>query len=288
MPIKPTIRDYGSSFGVFGGRSLTDYTVSSGNIDTEKLNVNYMEDGVEFNRFEESIKDFILARLGSPIVRVELSPFQIKTAIDEAITLLSHHAPLWTRQLAAFQATAGENLYELPLFIMHNLSYVVYKKTLLTIASQSGTLEFDFFIKYFQDNHLFSDFSVGEFLLLQQHLEQLRKILSQEGTWDILDNRYLQVYPTPVTNGQTIIVEYRALNSDTIHPAYRNWIQRYSLACSKEILGQIRGKYKTLASPGGGAQLNGEELIQQSVLEKEDLYTKLLEEIEEPPVFTMF
>ena len=62
MPVRPTIRDYGSSFGTFGGSNINDYFVSSTNIDTEKLNVNYMEDGVEFNRFEETIKDFVLAR----------------------------------------------------------------------------------------------------------------------------------------------------------------------------------------------------------------------------------
>jgi len=287
MPIRPKIRPYGSSFGTFSGELINDYSLS-GNIDTSKLGATTMQGTVELSEFEQTLKDFVMARLGSPVVRVELSDYQIKTAIDEAITLLSHHAPLWMRQIAAFGATAGINVYELPRFIMDNLSYVVYKKTLLTIASQAGTLEFDFFIKYFQDNHLFSDFSVGEFYLLQSHLEQMRKILSQEGTWDVLDNRFLQIYPTPVTNGQTVILEYRAINSETIHPAYRNWIQRYALAVSKEILGQVRGKYKVLPGPGGGSQLNGPELSQQAEQEKEKLKEELLIELEEPPTFTLF
>lgn len=229
-----------------------------------------------------------MARLGHPVVRVELTDFQIKTAIDEAVSHMSHHAPLWTRQIAVFQAEAGENLYELPPFMIHNLQYVVYKKTLLSIAAQSGTLEFDFFIKYFQENHLLNDFSVGEFFLLQQNLEQIRKVLSQEGTWDILNNKYLQLYPPPVSENQVVIIEYRALDTDTIHPAYRSWIQRYALAVGKEILGQTRGKYAVLPGPGGGSQLNGDKLTEQAYREKEALMEELLLEIEEPPIITLF
>jgi len=288
MPVRPKTRIYGSSFGDYGGNHLNDYSVCSNNIDPDRLNDNRLNDGTELNRFEESIRDFILARLGHPLVRVELTDFQIKTAIDEAVSHMSHHAPLWTRQIAAFETTAGQNLYELPSFMMHNLSYVVYKKSLLSIAAQSGTLEFDFFIKYFQDNHLLNDFSVGEFLLLQQNLEQIRKVLSQEGSWDVINNKYLQLYPVPVNESQTVIIEYRALDTNTIHPAYRNWIQRYALAVGKEILGQTRGKYAVLPGPGGGSQLNGDKLSEQAYKEKELLMEELMTEIEEPPVFTLF
>ena len=116
----------------------------------------------------------------------------------------------------------------------------------------------------------------------------MRKILGQEGAWDLINGNVLQLYPTPVIDGQDVIVVFRGLDSATMHPYYINWIQRYSLAVAKGVLGGIRGKYKTLPSPGGGAQLNGMELIQQSEKEKEVLKEELLIEIEEPPVFTMY
>jgi 3-hydroxyacyl-CoA dehydrogenase len=53
-------------------------------------------------------------------------------------------------------------------------------------------------------------------------------------------------------------------------------------------LGEVRGKYKSLPSPGGGASLNGADLMQQSVQEKDKLKEELLSEIEEPPAFTLF
>ena len=87
---------------------------------------------------------------------------------------------------------------------------------------------------------------------------------------------------------QPVIVIYRALNSDTIHPAYRNWIQQYATACAKGVLGQIRGKYQTVPSPGGGAKLNGDLLIKESQEEKEKLIKRLLDEFEEPARFSTY
>ena len=116
----------------------------------------------------------------------------------------------------------------------------------------------------------------------------IRKILSQEGSWDIINGNILQLYPTPTRDGETVILVFRGLDTATMHPYYRNWIQRYALAVAKGILGEVRGKYSSLPSPGGGASLNGAALTQQSEQEKEKLKEELLSEIEEPPAFTLF
>ena len=115
-----------------------------------------------------------------------------------------------------------------------------------------------------------------------------RKILGQEGSFSVLDNQYLQIEPRPVGNNQTVILIYRGLNSDTLHPAYRNWIQLYALACSKATLGQIRGKYQTVPSPGGGAKLNGDSLVKEGAEEKKELLERLLNEFEEPARFSTY
>jgi len=286
--VDPILLGTGDTFGTYGGNRLGDTDIYSTAIDASKLNITTLADPIELTTFEETIRDFVLARLGHPVVRVELTDYQIKTAIDEAITDLDYHAPMWTTQFASFQTSAGINAYMLPMHIAYNLTYVVYKKSLLSIQNMAGSLEFDFFIKYFQDNFLFSNFSVSDFYLLQSHLEMIRKVLGQEGTWDLVNGNVLYLYPTPVLNSQTCILVFRALDAATLHPYYRNWIQRYALAAAKGILGEIRGKYTTLPSPGGGAQLNGKDLTQQSMQEKEKLKEELLFEIEEPPVFTMF
>jgi hypothetical protein len=286
--IDPKLVGYGDTFGNYGGRNLGDTDIFATAIDSSKLNKGTFGDPVELTDFEVTIRDFVLARLGHPVVRVELTDFQMKTVIDEAITNLDYHAPFWCTQMAVFETSAGVNQYELPLHIAHNLAYCAYKKSLLSIQNMAGTLEFDFFIKYFQDNFLFSNFSVSDFYLMQTHLESMRKILSQEGSWDLVNGNILNLYPVPVIDGQPVVLVFRGLDTHTMHPYYRNWIQRYALAVAKGVLGEVRGKYGTLPSPGGGAVLNGTALLQASEIEKDKLKEELLSEIEEPPVFTMF
>ena len=285
--VDPVLLGYGDTFGTYGGKNLGDTDVYQTAIATNLHNT-LMTDPVEFTPFEKTVRDFVLARLGHPVVRVELTDFQLKTAIDEAVAAIDYHAPFWATQMAAFRTEAGVSTYMLPTHIANNLTYVVYKKSLLSIQNQAGTLEFDFFLKYFQDNFLFSDFNVVDFYLMQQHLEMMRKILSNEGTWDVINGNILQLYPTPNIANQEVILVFRGLDAGTMHPFYKSWIMRYTLAVAKGILGEIRGKYKTLPSPGGGAALNGEALIQQSEKEKEKLKEELLLEIEEPPAFSLF
>jgi len=261
---------------------------SLGHIDTDTLNTVTDSESYEFNAFEEQINSFVLARMGHPVVRVELTPYQIKTCIDESITKLAYHAPSWSKQFAVFDASAHINLYELPPWILRNLEYVIYKKSLLSIQSQAGTLEFDFFIKYFQDNFLFSNFSIGDYYLLQSTMEMTRKILGQDGTWDIINGQYLQLQPSPAITPERVIIVYRAIDTNTMHPAYRLWAQKYTLACAKVLLGEIRSKYAIIPGPGGGTQMNGAALIQEGNLEKDKLYEELTLEIEEPPRFTTY
>jgi hypothetical protein len=271
------------------GNNANNFLNPSGDIPYDTLNRRCFSDNVEFNRFYQIIKDWVQARLGHPVVRVELSDFQILTAIDEAISKLDYHAPDWCTQLAAFQTSANHNMYELPSFMVNNFRYAAYKKSLLSVPLAGQSLEMDFFIKYFQENFLFQDFAVSDFLLMKMHLKQIRKILGREGSFQIVNNKYLMVYPTPVTDdAQDVVIEYKCLNSETLHHYFISWLQKYTLAISKGILGEIRGKYATLPSPQGGAQLNGPALIEESQREKELLENALLQEIEEPAVFTTY
>jgi hypothetical protein len=282
--VTPLIAGYGNSFGKYQGARVTDYSVNQ-DIDPSKLNKNLEVDGVKFNLFEQSINDYVLAQLGHPVVSVELTPFQVKTCIDEAISRLDYHAPQWANQFAIFDASAGLNLYELPQFMINNLTYVGYKKDILGLNYTPGSLAFDVTLAFFNTNRFFQGGGIGDFFLTQQYLEIMRRVLSNEGAWSVVNNKYIQLYPAPTETPTPVIVEYRALDSDTINPAYRNWIQRYALACSKGILGKIRGKYKTLPGPGGGAQLDGESLSRESAEEKKLLVEELLTEIEEKPYF---
>ena len=55
----------------------------------------------------------------------------------------------------------------------------------------------------------------------------------------------------------------------------KQWIRRFALALSKEMLGQIRGKFSTLPIPGESVTLNHSELLSQGKEEQDKLREEL-------------
>lgn len=279
----PTVTRYGASFGKFKGARLSDY--ESPEPKGAQLNNADAKSTGEFKSFTQSVKDFVLARLGHPVVNVELTDFQIQTCIEEAASKLEYHAPYWMTQYAAINTSAGINVYELPPEVVNNLNDVWYRRNLMTFGATPGSLEYDFAIMFFTNTGLFNNYNVGQYLLMQMYLKQIRQVLGQGTSWDIINNKYLQIFPIPEST-ETIILDYRGLDAETIHPLYKNWIQRFSLCLSKEILGRIRGKFQVLPGPNGGARLDGESLLAEAREEKQLLIEELMMEIENPPLIT--
>ena len=69
----------------------------------------------------------------------------------------------------------------------------------------------------------------------------------------------------PFTN-----LQYKSINS-----IGKQWIRRFALALSKEMLGQIRGKFASLPIPGESVTLNHSELLSQSKEEQSSLREEL-------------
>lgn len=55
----------------------------------------------------------------------------------------------------------------------------------------------------------------------------------------------------------------------------KQWIRRYALAVSKEMLGQVRSKFSTVPIPGESINLNGAELLSQAKDEQNSLKEEL-------------
>ncbi len=64
---------------------------------------------------------------------------------------------------------------------------------------------------------------------------------------------------------------------ENINSIGKQWIRKYALAVSKEILGQVRGKFATIPIPGESVTLNGNELMSQAKEEQQQLRDKLME-----------
>jgi ssDNA-specific exonuclease RecJ len=71
-------------------------------------------------------------------------------------------------------------------------------------------------------------------------------------------------------------VAYASINS-----IGKQWIRRFALALTKEVLGQIRGKFSSIPIPGEAVSLNSAELLSQAKSEQEALREELKTTLDE-------
>ena len=123
--------------------------------------------------------------------------------------------------------------------------------------------------------------------------------------FDVVDNRYLKIFPIP-TRDYTLHFEYQLKSvannpvKNTIggitnlsnvpytNPTYkfinepgRQWIRRYALALAKEMLGSVRGKYQSVPIPGDTTTLDYTRLLSEAANEKAALIEELNKFLEE-------
>ena len=83
----------------------------------------------------------------------------------------------------------------------------------------------------------------------------------------------------------TLVSDYSNVPYDNMEYQYVNdvgkqWIRKYGLALSKELLGMVRSKYGTIPIPNADTTLDGDTLRGEASVEKEALVTELRENLE--------
>ena len=166
-------------------------------------------------------------------------------------------------------------------------------------------------IQSLMDAFDFGSFSPGiNFLLMPASYDILKvqaiefndQIRRSSYSFEIVNNR-LKLFPVPKTTGviwfeyyklsekansaegasgvgNSLItnvgeVPYENIDYDKVNSVGRQWIYRYTLALTKELLGYIRGKYQQIPVPGSNTGLNQADLLTDARAEKADLLLQL-------------
>ncbi len=84
----------------------------------------------------------------------------------------------------------------------------------------------------------------------------------------------------------TLVSDYSNVPYDNMEYQYVNdvgkqWIRKYGLALSKELLGMVRSKYGTIPIPNADTTLDGDTLRSEAAAEKESLIAQLREMFEQ-------
>ena len=145
-----------------------------------------------------------------------------------------------------------------------------------------------------------------EDVLRMQQIEFNDHIRKSAHSFNIVDNK-LQIFPIPTTTLTKIYFEYmsrdefehdsQTIQADSlsdysdipydfiqysnINDVGKQWIRKYTLALSKELLGAIREKYNSIPIPDGEVSLDGAALRAEAQVEKDELVKQLRENLEE-------
>ena len=147
-------------------------------------------------------------------------------------------------------------------------------------------------------------------LLRVQAIEFNDQIRKSAYSFEIRNNQ-LRVFPVPTESGSLWVeyiltderdnplrTRYSGSSDDTVVSDYSNarydnmvysnindvgkqWIRKYALALSKELLGIIRSKYGTIPIPNSEVSLDGDTLRAEAAAEKEQLIEQLRENLEQ-------
>lgn len=227
----------------------------------------------------EEFKQYVLRKLGAPVIEINVEDDQVEDRIDEALKFYAdYHFDGSTQQYLKHQLTEQDLLN----------GYITLPENIIGavgifnagIGSGPGNM---FSIQYqiaLNDLYTLTQQSIVPFYMTMQHLALLQEIFS--GQLPIRYNRHgnrLYIDGSMGTRwaaGQWIIVEaYEVLDPEQFSDVWSDrWLQNYTTALVGVQWGSNITKFNGMTLPGG-VQFNGEQILQRY----SDLLTKLEEEM---------
>lgn len=251
----------------------------------DPLNKNELGPRPNREKVRMQIRDYILHMLGAPAVKLELDEQNIDFCIDQSLKILEDYAPREYFNYYAMNSVPGKSVYELPA----NVGMVrnVFYKEQGTFAFQASDLDGAIPIEYFYPGGAYASIQgglidpiqpiwgrMGEWVLYKQYEQMYSRVSSNLGGWEFIGGlKHIKVYPTP-NRVSKILVHYLQKNKDW--PEVTQAMQEGALSYAKEIVGRIRSKYPAPPGPGGGMQLDGQNLLAEAKEERAEWKDSLI------------
>jgi len=224
----------------------------------------------EFSDFSELYR-FIRAKLGAPLVPVELTDEQLDDCISSAV----YHFNKWRNFQESIETTtltgSPATGYELPAIVggEENITEIILSPRYPTsYYNGRDELMSNIYIQSIYDNKSVMS-NAADYHIALVATKDLNMVLNTEVRWEYL-NKKIFLYPTPPPSLR-IGIKYKS--SMTLSEIINSQsIKDFALAEAKITLGTIRSTFGGAIPSGDGMlQLNGSELKAEGTQEKADL-----------------
>lgn len=237
------------------------------------------DDGTPDERRE--LIDSIRSQLGYPVIDVELTPYQIDTAVSKALEKLRTNSSVaYRRGFFFLDIQPSVQHYKLTnrTIGFHKIVTVMaaYRFTSAFLSTAHGAGVYGQIVL----QHLYNmgTYDLTSFHLISQYVEQLEHLFATRLTyhWDeptrVLSFYHSFVNPERVLLDTTIERPEQELLTDRWS---KLWVEKWALSEARIILGEIRGKYASLPGAGGGVSLNASELLARADQDQQELLQQL-------------
>ena len=222
--------------------------------------------------------EFIKLMLGDGMIDVELDPAHMELALERALTQYRQRSSNAVEESYLFlELIQDQNEYRLPdevIGVREVFRRAVGSRTGL---GAGGTL-FEPFNLAYTNTYLMSGSMMGG-LATYDAFAGYQKLVGRmfgsyiEYNWKPTSHT-LDILQRPFAQGEQILIRSYNFRPDWVllQDIYaKQWLRNYSLAVCKQILGQARSKFGSIAGPGSPITLNGTALLSEAKEEMEKL-----------------
>lgn len=222
--------------------------------------------------------EFIKLMLGDGMIDVELDPAHMELALERALTQYRQRSSNAVEESYLFlELIQDQNEYRLPdevIGVREVFRRAVGSRTGL---GAGGTL-FEPFNLAYTNTYLMSGSMMGG-LATYDAFAGYQKLVGRmfgsyiEYNWKPTSHT-LDILQRPFAQGEQILIRSYNVRPDWVllQDIYaKQWLRNYSLAVCKQILGQARSKFGSIAGPGSPITLNGTALLSEAKEEMEKL-----------------
>lgn len=221
----------------------------------------------------EEFKDYILRKLGQPVIQVNVSEEQVEDRVDEAVSFWrDYHYNGSQLVYLKHQLTADdiENKYiDLPTGLLGIQGIFRFNSNVAT-GQGMFNVTYQFVLNNLSD---LTSYNVQNYYMTMQHIEFMQEVLV--GQVPIRYNKhvnklYIDADKDAFVEGNYIIIEaYDVIDADSYPDVWGDrWLQNYAAVLVKENWGSNLTKFNNMQLVGG-VSFNGEQILAEAREERQ-------------------
>ena len=235
----------------------------------------------ELTKLKNALFDNVKLRLGAQIIDVELDNEHLEVGLENAINRYRQLSENSVEEAYGFlHIEKNRQDYYLDSNILEVRQ--IFRRTIGS-SSGGGASNFEPFEAGYMNMYMLKAGRVGGLATYEMFSGYQETAARMFGgflnyTFDPVTKKLTLIRKVDSDAGEDVLLWiYNQKPADNLlqHHMTKKWMEDYTLAMSKQILGESRSKFATIAGPQGGTTMNGSELKAEGQQEMADLVMQL-------------